>query len=88
MRLDELLEQFCSEKRGCNYYKDYSGRFMMGRKCPAIVVRKDCNYVEVIMELARFVEHKKFVNKNALKAPCMDSLGLDFVIYFPYASHV
>lgn len=82
--LADLIKEFCNNNENYEYYQGYSGRFMFGRKCPAIVVKQGYSYMQMIMELTRFLDDNDFDDVNfELENPAIDDLGLDTIVYFP-----
>ncbi len=68
---EDFLERVDGEER-----RDYSGRGMYGKKCPAIITDESlfivgCNAREAFGEYAFELN------------PCQDNMGLSAVVYFP-----
>lgn len=84
MGIVDLIECFCSETDGYEYYKNYSGRFMFGRICPAIVCLDTST---VMVDLTQYlIEHGVSDVRSDLGTICYDNLGLRYIVYFPTIS--
>lgn len=86
MNTVELMRNFCELHSDYNFYEDgYSGRGMFGKKCVGIVVREGGSYMQMLMELTRFLEQNDFDDiALELSTPAVDALGLDCIVYFPH----
>lgn len=65
---------------------DYSGRFMFGQTCPAIVIKSQAQYAKFVMALVHEAVNYNLdpeVVEDFLAAERRDDMGLDTVIYFP-----
>lgn len=81
MGIANLIEAFCSETDGYDFYKNYSGRFMFGKQCVGIVCDDTST---VLVDLAQYLfEHGVSDVRNALGNVCYDNLGLQVIVYFP-----
>lgn len=85
--LKDFLKQFCDENPDkYKYYEKYSGKFMFGKTCCGIVVREDFSYVDMIVELTRFLDKHGFEDENLeMSNTGIDELGKDTIVYFPYS---
>ena len=86
MRLNQLIDLFC-ERNPEKYeaYPDYSGKFLFGKKCMGIVVKKDYSYMTMLIELTRFLDENDYEDQDLeLENPAVDALGLDTIVYFPF----
>jgi len=85
--LKDFLKQFCDENPdNYEYYEKYSGKFMFGKTCCGIVVREDFSYVDMIVELTRFLDKHGFEDENLeMSNTGIDELGKDTIVYFPYS---
>ena len=83
-----LIRDFCDDA-GYDFYDDYSGRFMYGRKCPGIVCD---NPLDAVLGLSDWIHDCAFAtgrNPSAadlLGSPKWDNMGLDMIVYFPALS--
>lgn len=86
MEVGKLIEEFCEMHNDYIFYEGgYSGRGMFGKKCVGIIVREGASYMQMLMELTRFLEQKDFDDTALeLSTPAVDSLGLDCIVYFPH----
>lgn len=84
MTIKEVIIEFC-ESNELSYRTDYSGRCMYGRTCFGIV----CDDVmDTLVQLCDVIRDN-LENRNAydeLGSPRTDSLGLETILYFPFAS--
>ncbi len=83
--LADLVREFCAQSDN-NYevYENYSGRNMFGRKTIGIIVKEGHSYLEMMMELTRYLESKEFDDPLLeLEGVAIDELGLDVIVYFP-----
>ena len=72
----DKIEQVIQEVTGSRLYEGgYSGRCMFGKKCYGIV----CSDYMAVIEAAASV---------GLKGARYDSLGLDFIVYWPALEYV
>lgn len=77
----DLIEEFCI-KEGYDYYEDYSGRGMFGKKCAGIVSASTS--MEVLIKLIDFlIDAGVEYIESSIGIPSWDSLGLDSILYFP-----
>lgn len=83
--LVDLIKNFCeSNDEKYSYYENYSGRGMFGRKCSGIVVKQGYSYMQMIIELTKFLDDHDFDDADfELENPAIDDLGLDTIVYFP-----
>ncbi len=57
---------------------------MFGRKTIGIIVKEGHSYLEMMMELTRYLETKGFDDPLLeLEGVAIDELGLDVIVYFP-----
>jgi len=76
-----LIKSFCAETDDYEIYETYSGRFMFGRTCVAIVCDDTST---VLVDLSQYLfEHGVEDVRDALGTICYDNLGLQFIVYFP-----
>lgn len=77
-----MIEEFC-ENDGTEF-RDYSGRFMYGKRCTGIVCS---NPLETLMSLMGYLidycGEPYDEMRYQLGDPQFDSMGLDFILYFP-----
>lgn len=81
----DAVRQFV-ELSGDKYsiYENYSGRCMFGRKCLGVVVRNGYSYMEMLINLTRYLDENNLADKNfELEGVSVDDLGLDTIVYFP-----
>jgi hypothetical protein len=85
MELVNLINKFCNENdEKYSAYENYSGRGMFGKKCMGIVVKQDYSYLEMLVELTRFLDAHLYDDVECkLEGVSCDSLGLDTIVYFP-----
>lgn len=84
MKLAELIKEFCEINEGYSFYGDYSGRFMFGKKCVGIVVNREYSYMNMLIQLTRFLEENDVDDVDLeLSNPAIDEMGLDTIVYFP-----
>lgn len=83
--LTELIKRFCKEnEEKYSYYEKYSGRGMFGRTCSGVVVKNGYSYMQMLMELTKFLDEKEFDDADLeLEGVSTDSLGMDTIVYFP-----
>lgn len=83
--LADLIKNFCDNNdEKYSYYENYSGRGMFGRKCLGIVVKQGYSYMQMIMELTKFLDDNNYDDADfELENPAIDDLGLDTIVYFP-----
>lgn len=75
-----LIQAFCDETDGYEFYNNYSGRFMFGKKCVGIVCDDTST---VMMDLSQYLfEHGISDVRSALGTICYDNLGLQYIVYF------
>ena len=82
MNIAEVIKNFC-EDYDYTFYSDYSGRCMYGRHCVGIVCD---NTLGALLELADYIKDNyedEYSYTELLGSPCMDSLGLSNILYFP-----
>lgn len=81
MDIASLIQVFCDETDGYEFYNNYSGRFMFGKKCVGIV----CDDTSTVMvDLSQYLfEHSVTDVRDALGTICYDNLGLQYIVYFP-----
>lgn len=78
----KLVENFCDEN-GYRFYRDYSGRFMYGKRCIGFVV--DGGFADALVRLVDYLRDNDIDSASeALGNVAHDSLGFDTIIYFPY----
>ncbi len=83
--LADLIREFCNAPDN-NYevYENYSGRMMFGKMTIGIIVKEGHSYLEMMMELTRYLETKGFDDPLLeLEGVAIDELGLDVIVYFP-----
>ncbi len=83
--LADLIREFCNAPDN-NYevYENYSGRMMFGKMTIGIIVKEGHSYLEMMMELTRYLEAKGFDDPLLeLEGVAIDELGLDVIVYFP-----
>ncbi len=68
----EIIQRICNEVDG-NFRGNYSGRFMYGKRCVGI----DTNDPDLVRQLAE---------DYGISAPTQDSMGLDYILYWPEVS--
>lgn len=85
MEIADLIRSFCEENsEQYSIYEGYSGRFMFGKKCLGIVVKKDCSYMEMFVKLTQYLDDKGFDDDSLeLEGVSIDELGLSIIAYFP-----
>ncbi len=83
--LADLIREFCAQSENkYEVYENYSGRAMFGRKTIGIIVKEGHSYLEMMMELTRYLETKGFDDPLLeLEGVAIDELGLDVIVYFP-----
>ncbi len=83
--LADLIREFCAQSENkYEVYENYSGRAMFGRKTIGIIVKEGHSYLEMMMELTRYLEAKGFDDPlMELEGVAIDELGLDVIVYFP-----
>ncbi len=83
--LADLIRGFCAQSENkYEVYENYSGRAMFGRKTIGIIVKEGHSYLEMMMELTRYLEAKGFDDPLLeLEGVAIDELGLDVIVYFP-----
>jgi len=83
--LADLIRGFCNvPDNDYEVYENYSGRYMFGRKTIGIIVQEGHSYLEMIMELTRYLEAKGFDDPLLeLEGVAVDALGLGSIVYFP-----
>lgn len=87
MQFISLIKNFCSSHEECEFYDNYSGKFMFGRTCPAIVVKAGSSFMDVLINLTAYLTEVGYDDTDFnLDATSVDELGLDKVIYFPNCS--
>ena len=77
-----LLKEFCENNEECKYYHGYSGRGMFSRYCVGIVCRGSV-YKQIIRLCDFLYENGVDSAEEALGKVCVDSLGLEEIVYFP-----
>lgn len=83
--LANLIRKFCAQSEN-NYsvYENYAGRFMFGKMTIGIVVKQGCSYLNMMMELTRYLEANGFEDSlMELEGVAVDDLGLGSIVYFP-----
>lgn len=84
MREVDVIRDFC-EDNGYEFRDDYSGRCMLGKQCIGIVC--DINPMYLIIWLSDILRDAGFDSStDILGTPCVDSMGLDTIVYFPRLS--
>ncbi len=83
--LADLIREFCAQSENkYEVYENYSGRAMFGRKTIGIIVKEGHSYLEMMMELTRYLEAKGFDDPlMELEGVAIDERGLDVIVYFP-----
>ncbi len=83
--LASFIREFCAQSEDkYKVYEGYSGRNMFGRKTIGIIVKEGHSYLEMMMELTRYLEAKGFDDPlMELEGVAIDELGLDVIVYFP-----
>ncbi len=83
--LADLIRGFCAQSENkYEVYENYSGRAMFGRKTIGIVVKQGNSYLDMLMQLTRYLESKEFDDPLLeLEGVAIDELGLDVIVYFP-----
>lgn len=86
MSTAELLRNFCEESDDkYSIYENYSGRGMFGKKCIGIVVSNGHSYMNMMMELTRYLDnYADEIDLDTLEGMSVDSLGMDTIVYFPF----
>jgi hypothetical protein len=80
MNISELIESFC-EEFGYEFYGDYSGRGMYGKRCVGIVCDSP---MDVVIELCDYLRDNGVESAtSALGGTSWDSMGLQSIVYFP-----
>lgn len=85
--LKDFIQQFCEENPDrYDYCEKYSGKFMFGKTCCGIIVRDGFSYVDMIVELTKFLDRQGFTDENLeMSNTAMDEMGMDIIVYFPYS---
>lgn len=85
--LKDFIEQFCSENPDKYEYREkYSGKFTFGKTCCGIVVKNGFSYMDMMMELTRFLDEQGFDDENLeMSNTAVDELAMDIIVYFPYS---
>ena len=85
--LKDFLKQFCDANPDKYVYREkYSGKFMFGKTCCAVVVRNGFSYLDMLMELTSFLDDQGFEDEDLeMSNTAMDEMGLDIIVYFPYS---
>lgn len=83
--LASYIRRFClASENNYEVYELYAGRAMFGRKTIGIVVKEGHSYLEMMMELTRYLEAEGFDDPlMELEGVSVDSLGLGSIVYFP-----
>ena len=83
--LTDLIRRFCNESKDDAYevYENYSGRGMSGSRTIGIVVKEGSSYLDMLVQLTRFLEEAEFDDPLSLEGVAVDELGLDVIVYFP-----
>lgn len=82
MTLKEVLVEFC-EANELTYSDDYSGRGMYGQRCFSITCD---DTMAILVQVCDSVRDCGFTNAyDILGIPRQDSMGMSYVLYFPYA---
>lgn len=83
--LASYIRRFClASENNYKVYEGYSGRAMFGRKTIGIVVKEGHSYLDMMMELTRYLEAEEFEDSlMELEGVSVDSLGLGSIVYFP-----
>lgn len=82
MTLKEVLINFC-EGNELTYSEDYSGRCMYGQRCFSITCDEP---MSTLIQVCDSIRDYGFSSAcDVLGTPRQDSMGLSFVLYFPYA---
>lgn len=80
--IKHIIEDFCRHSDKYTYYANYSGKGMYGKECVGIVCSSPMN---MMMDLTRFIEKTDYTDQYLLlQNPCVDEMGLDYIVYFPY----
>lgn len=83
--ISDVIKKFCEENSNAySIYEGYSGRNMFGRKCLGIVVKQGNSYMEMLMELTKYLDDNNIKDSDLeLEGVCVDELGMDTIVYFP-----
>ena len=83
--LDRYIRGFCNASEGkYKVFEQYSGRNMFGRMTIGIIVKEGQSYLEMMMELTRYLEAEGFDDPlMELEGVAVDDLGLGSIVYFP-----
>lgn len=78
--MHEYIKLFC-EEQGYEFYPNYSGRGMFGKRCVGIVCGNVCR---CMIELCAYLQLKGVVIEvNNFTSVCYDNMGKDMIVYFP-----
>ena len=77
-KFSKALREFCAEYE-YEFYKNYSGRGMFGKKCIGFACE---TFTNAILELQSFCSDSEGIKQLPLS--CIDRLGLGYIVYFPY----
>lgn len=79
-KLVGLVKTFCEENE-YSFSNGYSGRGMYGGKCISITTG---DILLTLLELSDYLHNNGIESAtDTLGSPCMDSMGMDKVVYFP-----
>ena len=83
--LASYIRRFClASENNYEVYELYSGRAMFGRKTIGIIVKEGHSYLEMMMELTKYLQTEGFEDSlMELEGVAVDDLGLGSIVYFP-----
>lgn len=85
MQIVELIKSFCNENSDkYRVYENYSGKYMFGKTCLGVVIKKDYSYMDFLAKLTAYLQEHDYDDADFyLEGIAVDELGLDTIVYFP-----